>query len=85
MNIFSKITKRTMLQNKSRTLVTLIGVVLSTAMITAVTSFGASLQKFLVDSSISQEGDWHGMAAGPHGGNLFPAAGAQGELPGGGI
>ncbi len=63
MNIFSKITKRTMLQNKSRTLVTLIGVVLSTAMITAVTSFGASLQKFLVDSSISQEGDWHGMAA----------------------
>lgn len=63
MNIFSKITKKTMLQNKSRTLVTLIGVVLSTAMITAVTSFGASLQKFLVDSSISQEGNWHGLVS----------------------
>lgn len=64
MNIFSEITKRTMKQNRSRTLVTMIGVLLSTAMITAVTSFGASIQQYLVESSIRQEGNWHGVVSG---------------------
>lgn len=63
MNIFSKITARTMGQNKTRTIVTIIGVMLSAAMITAVTTFGASLQGFLVEYSISRDGKWHVMAA----------------------
>lgn len=59
MNIFSKITAKTMRANRVRTIVTIIGVILSTSMITAVATFGASFQKFLVDHSISQNGNWH--------------------------
>lgn len=58
-NIFSGITKRTMKQNKVRTLVTIIGVILSAAMITAVTTFGLSFQSFLVDYTIERDGRWH--------------------------
>ena len=36
MNIFATITNRTMKQNKARTIVTIIGVILATAMISAV-------------------------------------------------
>ncbi|XCP84438.1 ABC transporter permease [Roseburia hominis] len=59
MNIFSKITARTMKLSRTRTIVTIIGVILSTAMITAVATFGTSFQKFLVDFSISRDGDWY--------------------------
>lgn len=59
MNIFSKITARIMAQNRTRTVVTIIGVVLSTAMITAVATFGASFWQFLVNYSISRDGNWH--------------------------
>lgn len=59
MNIFSRITAKTMAQSRTRTIVTIIGVILSTAMITAVTTFGVSFQKFLVDFSISRDGNWH--------------------------
>ena len=38
-----------MLQNRTRTIVTIIGVILSTAMITAVTTFASSFLGFLVD------------------------------------
>lgn len=59
MNIFSKITAKTLKQNRTRTIVTIIGVILSTAMITAVTTFGVSFWHFLVDYSIARDGDWH--------------------------
>lgn len=59
MNIFGTITARTMKQSRSRSIVTIIGVILSTAMITAVTTFGMSMHGFLVDTSIQQEGNWH--------------------------
>ena len=59
MNIFSKITAKTMRANRVRTIVTIIGVILSTSMITAVATFGTSFQKFLVDFSISTNGNWH--------------------------
>lgn len=59
MNIFGIITGRTMKQNRSRSVVTIIGVILSTAMISAVTTFGISLHRFFVDTSIRQEGNWH--------------------------
>ena len=45
--------------NRVRTIVTIIGVILSTSMITAVATFGSSFQRFLVDYSISQNGKWH--------------------------
>ena len=59
MNIFSKITAKTMKANRVRTIVTIIGVILSTSMITAVATFGTSFQRFLVDYTISQNGNWH--------------------------
>lgn len=42
MNIFARITGRTMKENKTRTIVTIIGVILSTAMITAVATLGGT-------------------------------------------
>lgn len=63
-NIFSKITSKTLRQNRTRTLVTIIGVILSTAMITAVTTFVASFREFLIDYSISRDGNWHAGASG---------------------
>lgn len=59
MNIFSKITAKTMRANRVRTVVTIIGVVLSTSMITAVATFGTSFQRFLVNYSIERDGNWH--------------------------
>lgn len=68
MNIFSRITAKTMRANRIRTIVTIIGVVLSTSMITAVAAFGASFQKFLIDHSISTNGNWHVAVTGTAGG-----------------
>ena len=64
MNIFSTITAKTMRANRVRTIVTIIGVILSTSMITAVATFGTSFQRFLVDYSISTNGNWHLAATG---------------------
>ena len=50
MNIFSKITAKTMKANRVRTIVTIIGVIFSTSTITAVATFGTSFQKFLVEA-----------------------------------
>lgn len=59
MNIFNKVTLQSMKKNRTRTIVTVIGVILSAAMITAVATFGTSLLNFLVNGSIVKSGDWH--------------------------
>lgn len=59
MNIFNKVTLEGMKKSRTRTLVTIIGVILSTAMITAVATFGTSLLNFLVEGSIVKYGGWH--------------------------
>lgn len=59
MNILNKATLQSMKKNRTRTIVTIIGVVLSTAMITGVTAFGTSLLHFLINSSIVKYGNWH--------------------------
>jgi putative ABC transport system permease protein len=59
MNIFNKITLQSMKKSRTRTIVTIIGVVLSAAMITAVATFGTSLLNFLVNGSIVKYGGWH--------------------------
>lgn len=58
MNILTKVTWRSMLQNKTRTLVTVIGVILSAAMFTAVVTLGISLWDFLVRGEIYNQGDY---------------------------
>lgn len=58
MNIFSKLTIKTLKQNRVRTLVTIIGVILSTAMLTAVTTILSSVQNYLKEAVIEEEGSW---------------------------
>jgi len=59
MNVFIKITLSSLKKNRTRTIVTIIGVILSVAMITAVTTLIASLQSFMIRNVIATDGDWH--------------------------
>ena len=60
MNIFAKVTMEALKKNKTRTIVTIIGVILSATMICASTTFASSMQNFLLRCEIYNEGDWHG-------------------------
>ncbi len=60
MNIFQKYTIKTLIKNKTRTIVTIIGIILSAAMITAVASLITSVQNYLVQTVIVNNGNWHG-------------------------
>lgn len=64
MNILNQFTLRTLKKNKVRTLITIIGIILSMAMFTAVTTIIVSIQRYMVDLTISSQGAWHGMADG---------------------
>ena len=59
MNIFNKVTLQSMKKSHTRTIVTIIGVVLSAAMITAVATFAVSLQNYMVNGAIVKYGGWH--------------------------
>lgn len=59
MNIVSKLTLRHLKLNKRRTLVTIIGVAISAAMITAVATLGISFIDLMKRQSISNNGEWH--------------------------
>ncbi len=62
MTVFSKITISSLKKNRSRTVVTIIGIMLSAAMICAVTTFVSSFYNYLLENEIYAEGDWHGSA-----------------------
>ena len=59
MNILKKLTKKNLLLNKKRTIGTLIGIILSSALITAVGGMFYVLQNTLVEGSIQADGYWH--------------------------
>lgn len=59
MNIFNKIALQGLLKNRTRTLVTIIGVILSAAMITAVATFAVSLQDYMIKGAAAKNGNWH--------------------------
>jgi len=59
MNIFNKVTLQSMKKSRTRTIVTVIGVILSASMITAVTTFAVSLLNYMVNGSIMKYGGWH--------------------------
>jgi putative ABC transport system permease protein len=59
MNIFNQVALQGLKKNRTRTLVTIVGVVLSAAMITAVATFAVSLQNFMIRGAIAKSGDWH--------------------------
>lgn len=62
MNIFSRITFKNLMKNRSRTIVTIIGIMLSTALFTAVTASVSTLRQFLIDYTEYNYGNWQ-MAA----------------------
>lgn len=59
MNIFNKVAIHNLKKNRTRTLVTIVGVILSAAMITAVATFALSLQTYMIKGAISKYGSWH--------------------------
>ena len=59
MNIFHKVALCGFKKNRTRTLVTVIGVALSAALITAVASFAVSLQNYMINDAVARYGSWH--------------------------
>lgn len=59
MNIVNKLTLRHMLLNKRRTIVTIMGVIISVAMISAVVTLGLSFLDLFKRETIAREGNWH--------------------------
>ncbi|MFZ7942932.1 ABC transporter permease [Neobacillus sp. 19] len=59
MNIVNKLTVRHLKQNKRRSLVTIIGVIISVAMVTAVATLGVSFMDLMQRQTIASEGEWH--------------------------
>lgn len=59
MNIFHKVALQGLKKNRTRTFVTMIGVALSAAMITAVATFGVSLLNYMTNGAAQKYGDWH--------------------------
>ena len=64
MNVFNKITLEQLKKNRVRTAVTIIGVMLSAAMICAVTTIVSSFQNYMRENIIYAVGDWHGVSYG---------------------
>lgn len=59
MNIVNRLTIRQLMLNKKRTIVTIIGSVISVAMITAVCTLGFSFLDLMQKITIAETGEWH--------------------------
>lgn len=59
MNIVNKLTVRHLCKNRSRTLITIMGIMLSVAMVCAVAGFVMSLHDMLLRTIKESKGDWH--------------------------
>lgn len=60
MNIFNRVTIQSLRKNKTRTIVTIIGIILSTALICAVITASFSFINYARNYVIDQSGRWHG-------------------------
>ena len=58
MNILSKVTWKGMWKNRTRTIVTIIGIILTAAMFMAVTTLGYSLWDYLIRTEVHNSGDY---------------------------
>ena len=59
MNLLNKLTAKNLKLNKKRTVVTIIGIILSAALLAAVASFYASGVKSLIRYEIEKQGNYH--------------------------
>ena len=60
MNVFNKVTLESLEKNRTRTIVTIIGIMLSAAMICASTTLVSSMRNFVLRCAIHIDGDWYG-------------------------
>ena len=60
MNVFNKVTLESLKKNRTRTIVTIIGIMLSAAMICASTTLVSSMRNFVLRCAIHIDGDWYG-------------------------
>lgn len=60
MNVFNKVTLESLKKNRTRTVVTIIGIMLSAAMICASTTLVSSMQNFVLRCAIHIDGNWYG-------------------------
>lgn len=60
MNVFNNVTLESLEKNRTRTIVTIIGIMLSAAMICASTTLVSSMQNFVLRCAIHIDGDWYG-------------------------
>lgn len=60
MNIFQKVTLKNLKENRTRTLVTIVGIILSAAMFSATTISLSTLRHCLIQSTIYDSGNWYG-------------------------
>lgn len=63
-SIFRKVAWQGMKGNRTRTFVTVVGAMLSTALFTTIVTFGTSLMGFMADSEIAKGGNWHILFSG---------------------
>ncbi len=66
MNVMGRFTLRSMRANRKWTAVTLIGIIISTAMLSAVSTFCASFTELLRSEAIADNGNWHAMIPDVH-------------------
>ncbi len=59
MNIVSRVTVQHLKQNKKRTIVTVLGIMLSVALIMAISAFAESFLDMMRQQEIALEGEWH--------------------------
>src|SRR3954462_11168022 len=64
MNILTTYTLKYLRLNRKRTAVTILGVILSSALICGVILLGVSFQKLMIDHEISTSGNWHAQFLG---------------------
>lgn len=70
MNILNRVTLQNLKKNRTRTLVTIIGIILSVSLFTAVTTSVHSLKTHVINVVKEQEGDYHGAVSGVSGQDL---------------
>lgn len=70
MNILHKVTAKSLQKNRTRTIVTIIGIILSAAMITAVASLVVSFQSYLFRTGQWEMGNWYTGLIGASAGDL---------------
>lgn len=70
MNILNRVTLKNLKKNPTRTLVTIIGIILSVSLFTAVTTSVHSLKTHVINVVKEQQGDYHGAIKGVDGNEL---------------